>query len=427
MLLREITAKEDKQQLNELFFIPVAAAVLIGKALLANFVLGVAFDFALGMTKDWLNSKAIRNFIPTGSHIPNHTEIVDGKNRYIYKEDSKAWFKAAGKTGTDVTGNAVPFNKAVFKNAILNKKMKFLDKAAVMITMQSMNIPGANGDPQFSKTGTTLKQVVQREKMGPSSKLLASLKKETKLKKQFGLKALGKLSFVLPVYAAYNTVTLLELYNYRLIQGNTEGFIDSITGKVYDDASYNRDVANLRAITATYVATYITAMGGPALAQGVIWTYLLFSPNKIEKYVKKATGGWGKIATVLKLTATGVGGVAVVASVNSEVAETLGKMVAESLIILGGRSGRSAGENWLLKPLFKYFDKDINNFMTKIGFGTVAATKNVMGKDLGKPEGPKFTIRPGDDTDTTDTDTTDTTDTTTGPISGRRELKPIEW
>ena len=64
--------------------------------------------------------------------------------------------------------------------------------------------------------------------------------------------------------------------------------------------------------------------------------------------------------------------------------------------------------------------------MTKIGFGTVAATKNVMGKDLGKPEGPKFTIRPGDDTDTTDTDT-DTTDTTTGPISGRRELKPIEW
>jgi len=60
--------------------------------------------------------------------------------------------------------------------------------------------------------------------------------------------------------------------------------------------------------------------------------------------------------------------------------------------------------------------------MTQIGFGTVAATKNVTGKDLGKPEGPKFNIRGNTDTTDTNADPSPSidTDTTTGTDTGTK-------
>ena len=426
MLLREITVKQDVEQLDEFIFGglgltalalgTVAGVTAVAKSLLIAWAGSEVFDYMLGMTKTWLDSREMKNFKPTGAHIPNHTQAeVDGK-RYIYKADSGKWYERKPGRGkkillvtnvTDGKPKVIPFDSDKFKAALDNNKVKFLDRKATLETMQRV----AGGNMKFGRTGNTLEALIAKESMGTGKKVFSGAMNT--VRKLVSVKTLQALNFVLPIYAAYNTVALKAVYQDRLRLGKEEGYLDATSKEIYTDKHYDRDINYLRASTTTYIAAYVVSQGGAHLMTGIFWLYYLSpSRNKLEKVVEKSPwfGKMWKLAKTGTRVATnaigvGIGAGAVLGSVNTDVANGIGRHIAQFLLTWNFNStGRSLGEV-MLSGMFAYFDKDLDKIITQLGGGTVAKTANDKANNKREPK-----FKQGN---TTNNNTNNTTNTNT--------------
>jgi hypothetical protein len=264
----------------------------------------------------------------------------------------------------------------------------------------------AGGNMKFGRTGNTLEALIAKESMGTGKKVFSGAMNT--VKNLVSLKTLQALNFVLPIYAAYNTVALKAVYQDRLRLGKEEGYLDATSKEIYTDKHYDRDINYLRASTTTYIAAYVVSQGGAHLMTGIFWLYYLSpSRNKLEKVVEKSPwfGKMWKLAKTGTRVAIGVGigAGAVLGSVNTDVANGIGRHIAQFLLTWNFNStGRSLGEV-MLSGMFAYFDKDLDKIITQIGGGTVAKTAN--DKANNKPER-KF--KQGNTTNNTNNTTTNT-------------------
>ena len=434
MLLREITVKQDVEQLDEFVFgglgilaglATVAGVTAVAKGLLIAWAGSTAFDYMLGMTKNWLDSREMKNFKPTGAHIPNHTQAeVDGK-RYIYKADPGKWYERKPGRGkkillvtnvTDGKPKVIPFDSDKFKAALDNNKVKFLDRKATLETMQRV----AGGNMKFGKTGNTLEALIAKESMGTGKKVFSGAMNT--VRKLVSVKTLQALNFVLPIYAAYNTVALKAVYQDRLRLGKEEGYLDATSKEIYTDKHYDRDINYLRASTTTYIAAYVVSQGGAHLMTGIFWLYYLnpLKKNKLEKVAEKSPyigklWKWAKIGTRVVTTGIGVGigAGAVLGSVNTDVANGVGRHIAQFLLTWNFNStGRSLGEV-MLSGIFEFFDKDLDKIITQIGGGTVAKTANDKANNKREPK-----FKQGNTTTNNTNNTTTNTNTKSPGESG---------
>tara|TARA_Y200000002_G_scaffold372699_1_gene370837 strand:+ start:289 stop:1590 length:1302 start_codon:yes stop_codon:yes gene_type:complete len=396
MLLRELTHKN--KQLDEAIF-TAAMLTTVATTLLTYYAAGVAFDYLLSNVKNWLNELEIKNFKPTGDHMPDKTQATVKGKRYVYVAADDAWYERKGKSktiqfvkGKDGKPKKVKFNADTFRKALIAKKVVFLDKTAVLVAMQNSkinNVP-AGVAKQFAQTGDTLDDLIAREKQGRFAKAYNRYGKRAV--SMFGTKALSMLNFVLPVWCVYNVCALKATYQRKLQLGKDEGHIDTLTNKRYDKNSYDRDIARLRSTTTTYVATYIATLGPVALATGFVWTLLLFKKNRLEK----VGGPLGKLykagkitvkalsSGIFKLGAVGAGGIAVASTVNPQVANGIGGAVADVLMKFNIFSpGESPGET-VLEAVADYFDVNFDRLMINLGFGT--ATDNEFDKNYDKDD-----------------------------------------
>ena len=386
MLIREITVKEDKDQLDEIIFGGLGIAALAGIAygLVSAWAMSEAFDFLLGRSKIWMDDLRMKNFKPNGDHIPNHTELLDGKKRYLYKAATGKWFEADGNSGTKTKGNPVTISSENFEKGLLAKKVKFLDKIATLQVMQStaIGVPGSKKYisstefKKFNKTGTTLADKISDAQDWDKSKWTSF---KSKVGGVFSLRMLGSVSFIMPVYAAHNTLALKAVYQERLKLGKEKGHRDILTGGVYNTQSYDRDIKLLRDASANYIAMYLATSGGAAMATGVFWLYYLSSRK--NKLVSASTvkrfpyiGKLFKLAqssTMAVGAAVGVG--AVGSSLNEDLARKLGGVVANGLLGMKFNDTGSTDGEYILNVIFGYFDSNFDKVMTQLGFGSTAA------------------------------------------------------
>ena len=397
MLLREITTtKPAKEPLNEALV--TGTVIAIATVLLSQFALGVAFDWFLEKTKDWLNSKPLRNFKPTGNHIPNKTQVTTttktGKEvRYIYDADSGEWRQR--RKGSSIRyvmdkntkkPKVIKMTSSMWESALKNKRAVFLDKKALLQVIQTTSINNASATDlkQFSKTGDTLEDLIQRERQGPLARKFARFGRVAS--KMFSTKLLTTLNFALPAFAAYNAISLQLTYDEYLRLGETENFLDPVTGKRYNKDHYDRDIINLRTVTETYIAVYVASLGGPVLATALMMFLMTFRRNKIQK-VAERFGIWGKMLKIsrigMKWLALPGGAVAVGASVNPQIAQGIGASIAGALV--SPNTGYAYTRSWpdwsmhIPGAIADWFDADWNDIMINLGFGTVDQNKEKEG------------------------------------------------
>ena len=75
-VLEVIQPNNDKQQLDEAIFTTLLVGAVVGS-------LGAAaIEAGIGMVKNWADDWDIKGFKPTGTHIPDETQIISKKNNF---------------------------------------------------------------------------------------------------------------------------------------------------------------------------------------------------------------------------------------------------------------------------------------------------------------------------------------------------------
>ena len=138
-VLEIIQPNDDKQQLNEIVFAPalLVGATFLGKFLLTALAASIgmqAIDSAVGSVKNWLDDMEIKNYKPTGKHIPDKTIITNGKDRYVYDAEKRSWGVQTKQDGKWKYSGTLKKNLTAenLKDAIKNKRLSFGSKVAVL-------------------------------------------------------------------------------------------------------------------------------------------------------------------------------------------------------------------------------------------------------------------------------------------------------
>ena len=308
-VLEIIQHNHQKQQLDEaLPLIPL----LIGAIATSVGVYGL--DKGINAIKSYADDLDIKNYKPTGRHIPDQTTITDGKKRYIYDEKQMKWAqqdKVKGRWKFGEPKYSAQVTDDMLKKAIKNKKLTFGNKAAVVKTMQMqfMEKQIAKGNPTakaaFAKSGNFLDDVVAKEEAKLIKGSGATWNRIGKgSAKIFTARLFQMINIFMPVALVVNAVRLKAWYKTKLNWGKggelSDNPLDTIdTGgrvgyphptdpnKFYGQAEYNADMVRLRTTTVNASVAWMSAVGINTLASGIFWIYAQRKGAIVDKAKKK--------------------------------------------------------------------------------------------------------------------------------------------
>ena len=294
-VLEIIQHKHHKQQLNEA--IPLVGLLV---PLIAGAVGIYALDKGINAIKSYADDLEIKNYKPTGRHIPDQTIITDGKKRYIYDAKEMKWAqqdKVKGRWKFGEPKYTAQVTDDMLKKAIKNKKLTFGNKAAVVRTMQAqfMEKQIAKGNPSakaaFAKSGNFLDDVVAKEEAKLIKGSGATWNRINQgAGKIFSARLFQMINIFMPVALVVNAVRLKAWYKTKLNWGKggelSDNPLDTIdTGgrvgyphptdpdKFYGQAEYNADMIRLRTTTVNASVAWMSAVGINAIASGIFWIY----------------------------------------------------------------------------------------------------------------------------------------------------------
>ena len=306
-VLEIIQHKHQKQQLNE-----ALPALLIGA--IVTSVGAFALDKGINAIKSYADDLEIKNYKPTGRHIPDQTIITDGKKRYIYDAKEMKWAqqdKVKGRWKFGEPKYTAQVTDDMLKKAIKNKKLTFGNKAAVVKTMQAqfMEKQIAKGNPTakaaFAKSGNFLDDVIAKEE----AKLIKGSgatwnRLEKGAGKIFTARLFQMVNIFMPVALVVNAVRLKAWYKTKLNWGKggelSDNPLDTIdTGgrvgyphptdpdKFYGQAEYNADMIRLRTTTVNAAVGWMSAVGINTIASGIFWIYAQRKGAIVDRAKKK--------------------------------------------------------------------------------------------------------------------------------------------
>ena len=427
MQILEVTAKKhQKQQLDEVVpFLAYAAGALV-----LNYLGGRAIDEVAKGIKSWQDNLAIKNYKPTGNHIPDKTVINDGKLRYIYDEKSGKWGvqeKKKGKwlykmkqakAGAKPTYITKDVTEDMMKKAIKNKKLSFLNKAAVVRTMQAQyTVSNPKAAAAFQNSGNYLQDIVDKEEGNLSKSGKARMKTGKQRWGAFGRiansimsrKAFQAISFLMPMALVINGVRLKLWYEYKLnydkaddlsMDADNEGRAGWPTvrddGSVtpYNKADYDKDIIDLRTYLTNGCMAWIVAGGVNAFVGGIMWM-LQFRKHKIIDKLEKgqyskgilnffkrvASGFGGLIGKGIKIAGIGISAGLVYGAFDRNFAEKVAGHVA-SWILAVDPNRKYSGEAFATYIIDAIFDEGSGEALYRqIGLGTTADNELDKAKD----------------------------------------------
>ena len=333
-VLEVIQPNNDKQQLDEAIFTTSLVGAVVGS-------LGAAaIEAGIGMVKNWADDWDIKGFKPTGTHIPDETQIISKKNknnRMVYSSKQGIWTmeeKVKGKWQAKVDKSGKPIVGKVsaedLKQAIKKGTLKFGNKAAVVDTMQrqymekqmkSGKLP-ADVKAAFNKSGNFLDDVIAREEAGVRKGARGVWNRiKTGGTKIFTRRVFQAINIFMPVALVVNAVRLKAWYKTKLNWGKGDGLgtnpLDTVdTGgvvgyphpsgdpdKVYGRTEYDQDMMNLRTTTVNAAVAWMAAQGVNAIASGIFWLYAQRKGNIVDR-MKKKSGLIGKSVIFAKWVAS---------------------------------------------------------------------------------------------------------------------------
>ena len=320
-VLEIIQPNNDKQQLNEIVFAPalLAGATVLGKFLLTALAASIgmqAIDSAVGSVKNWLDDMEIKNYKPTGKHIPDKTIITNGKERYVYDAEKRSWGVQTKKDGKWKNFGTLKKNLTAenLKDAIKNKRLSFGSKVAVLRTMDAQFIEkqvaagkvSTDVKTSFTKSGNFLSDVIAKEEAGVRKGSRGIWNKiKTGGKMIFSPRLFQMINIFMPVALVINCVRLKAWYktklNWQLEKGNALDTDNPIKGfpspsgdanKFYDQADYDQDMRNLRTTTVNAAVAWMSMVGVNAIASGIFWIYAQRKGKLIDRGKAKDISNW---------------------------------------------------------------------------------------------------------------------------------------
>lgn len=428
-VLEIIQHNHQKQQLNEaLPLIPL----LIGAIATSVGVYGL--DKGINAIKSYADDLDIKNYKPTGKHIPDQTTITDGKKRYIYDEKQMKWAqqdKVKGRWKFGEPKYSAQVTDDMLKKAIKNKKLTFGNKAAVVKTMQMqfMEKQIAKGNPTakaaFAKSGNFLDDVVAKEEAKLIKGSGATWNRIGKgSAKIFTARLFQMINIFMPVALVVNAVRLKAWYKTKLNWGKGEELsdnpLDTIdTGgrvgyphptdpnKFYGQAEYNADMIRLRTTTVNASVAWMSAVGINTLASGIFWIYAQRKGAIVDKAKKKGLASKvvmpivrflnpGKWVTFgLKWGGRFAAAGLVYSAFDTKFAEKLANAMADFIFAFDPFTGKYSTAEDVTEHMIKALgDTGYEEAMSIVGLGTTSGDNLAKAKD-DNPLDPVNPLTPG--------------------------------
>ena len=432
-VLEIIKPKNDKQQLNEaLPFLAYAAGTIV-----LNYLGGLAVDKVAQGIRAWSDDLDIKNYKPTGSHMPDETRITskNGKERSVYNAKTKKWGveeKVKGKwqpflnkNGNQVTAK---IDANALKTAIKNKTLSFGNKKAVLMAMQAAHIAsgGTAAKAAFAKSGNFLQDLINKEEGNLDKAGKARLAGKTRwgligrtAGAIFSRRSFQILGVLMPVALVINAKRLQAWYDYKSKYGQAENPLDptqksgsgwpvilddgTVRATPYNDNDYDNDIRRLRAMLVAASTAWMVTMGVAALVQGIMMI-LPFAEkkNKVIEAVDKKNFGkaltqtlknlinptkWpGLIGKVAKVATGAASAGLVYGAFDRNFAEQLAGKMAD--IIMSKPLGYEISPEEYYSELAEVLDLNWDAGMQIIGLGTRADDRLAKAKDKAKDENP---------------------------------------
>jgi hypothetical protein len=426
-VLEIIQPNDDKQQLNEIVFAPalLVGATFLGKFLLTALAASIgmqAIDSAVGSVKNWLDDMEIKNYKPTGKHIPDKTIITNGKNRYVYDAEKRSWGVQTKQDGKWKYSGTLKKNLTAenLKDAIKNKRLSFGSKVAVLRTMDAQFIEkqvaagkvSTDVKTSFTKSGNFLSDVIAKEEAGVRKGSRGVWNKiKTGGKMIFSPRLFQMINIFMPVALVINCVRLKAWYktklNWQVEKGNALDPNNPIKGfpspsgdpnKVYDQDDYDQDMRNLRTTTVNAAVAWMSMVGVNAIASGIFWIYAQRKGKLIDRGEKKGftpamkrffTGvtpaKWVKFG--LKWGSRGVAAGLVYSAFDRNFAEKLANALVDYLFAYDPFTATYSTAEDITEYLIKALGgPGYEQAMSQIGLGTTSADDVVKAKDNNPPK-----------------------------------------
>ena len=429
-VLEIIQPRHNKEQLDEVVFGGLGIAALTGVTILGKFLLTAlaasigmqAIESAVGSVKSWLDEMEIKNYKPTGKHIPDKTIITDGDKRYVYDAEKKSWGVQTKQDGKWKKFGTLKKNLTSenLKDAIKNKKLSFGSKVAVLRTMDAQFIEkqvAAGKVPSdvktsFTKSGNLLSDVIAKEEAGVRKGSRGVWNKiKTGGKMIFSPRIFQMINIFMPVALVINCVRLKAWYktklNWQLEKGNALDSDNPIKGfpspsgdpnKVYDQDDYDQDMRNLRTTTVNAAVAWMSMVGVNAIASGIFWIYAQRKGKLIDRSEKKGFGPvmkrfftgvtpakWVKFG--LKWGSRGVAAGLVYSAFDRNFAEKIANALVDYLFAYDPFTAKYSTAEDITEYLIKALGgPGYEQAMSQIGLGTTSADDVVKAKDNNPPK-----------------------------------------
>ena len=436
-VLEIIKPNNDKQQLNEAIpFLAYAAGTIV-----LNYLGGLAVDKVAQQIRTWSDDLDIKNYKPTGKHIPDQTQITKGKQRFVYNAEEGKWgvqeknklgkwkYKTIpGKDGANPIPKTVNVSAEDLKQAIKKKTLTFGNKKAVLMTMQAAHIAsgGTAAKAAFAKSGNFLQDLINKEEGNLDKAGKARLAGKTRwgfigrtAGAIFSRRSFQILGVLMPVALVINAKRLQAWYDYKSKYGQAENPLDptqksgsgwpvilddgTVRATPYNDNDYDNDIRRLRAMLVAASTAWMVTMGVAALVQGIMMI-LPFAKkkNKVIEAVDKKNFGkaltqtlknlvnptkWpGLIGKVAKVATGAASAGLVYGAFDRNFAEQLAGKMAD--IIMSKPLGYEISPEEYYSELAEVLDLNWDAGMQIIGLGTRADDRLAKAKDKAKDENP---------------------------------------
>ena len=433
-----IQPRHNKEQLDEVVFGGLGIAALTGVTILGKFLLtaiaasiGIAaIEGAVGSVKNWLDEMEIKNYKPTGKHIPDQTQITSKKNRnnrMVYSSQQGIWTmeeKVKGKWQAIVDKSGKPMVGKVsaedLKAALKKGTLKFGSKVAVLRTMDAQFIEKqvasgklpADVKTSFTKSGNLLSDLINKEERLAAGKDKGILKKIAKGAKMiFSPRLFQMINIFMPVALVINCIRLKAWYERKLNWGKGDSLGDNPfdTGdgggtvgwpspsgdpnKFYDVGDYDQDMRNLRTTTVNAAVAWMSMVGVSVIASGIFWIYAQRKGSLIDRAKKKGIVGstlsfinplkWAKFG--LKWGSRGVAAGLVYSAFDRKFAEMMANAMVDYLIAYDPFTSKYSTAEDITEHLIKSLGgSGYEQAMSQIGLGTTAGDDVVKAKDDAK-------------------------------------------
>ena len=433
-----IQPRHNKEQLDEVVFGGLGIAALTGVTILGKFLLTAiaasigmaAIEGAVGSVKNWLDEMEIKNYKPTGKHIPDQTQITSKKNknnRMVYSSQQGIWTmeeKVKGKWQAIVDKSGKPMVGKVsaedLKAALKKGTLKFGSKVAVLRTMDAQFIEKqvasgklpADVKTSFTKSGNLLSDLINKEERlaaGKDKGILNKIKKGAKM--IFSPRLFQMINIFMPVALVINCIRLKAWYERKLNWGKGDSLGDNPfdTGdgggtvgwpspsgdpnKFYDVGDYDQDMRNLRTTTVNAAVAWMSMVGVNVIASGIFWIYAQRKGSLIDRAKKQGMGKsalnfinplrWAKFG--LKWGSRGIAAGLVYSAFDRKFAEMMANAMVDYLIAYDPFTSKYSTAEDITEHLIKALGgSGYEQAMSQIGLGTSAGDDVVKAKDDAK-------------------------------------------